>query len=192
MFSCVLKYEVHEIICIAVARLCSAEGLLSALLEKEGIYIPGLLRRFRIDKSLDRLENRRHIRLDILQGKAYADFICRILIILEAHDGTLWNGHGIFLSGVLLKAGNLDREHGVICIDLVYGRSAVNSHILLLGGRAFHILVEGQLQSQLVAGKVGRSVSRIRADHYRAVLGHRHYRRLLRTSGQKQPHTQYS
>ena len=56
MFSSMLIDSIHEIILVRMARLDSAEGLLSALLEKEIIDILRLLRSIRVHERPDRIQ----------------------------------------------------------------------------------------------------------------------------------------
>ena len=56
MFSSMLIDSIHEIILVRMARLDSAEGLLSALLEKKIVDILRLLRSIRVHERPDRIQ----------------------------------------------------------------------------------------------------------------------------------------
>ena len=90
--------RIHEIILVRMARLHTAEGLLSALLQKEIVDILRLLRSIRVHERLDGIQLRRHIWLDKLHSEGESDLVSCVLMLLEAGNRTLGNHQGISLS----------------------------------------------------------------------------------------------
>ena len=88
MLTYIIIYEVHEIILVGMAGLCSGQRLFAALLLQEIIDQLSLLGCIRIDQRLHRTGISRGIRLDMFHGESNADLLCRLLIGTIAKNGS--------------------------------------------------------------------------------------------------------
>ena len=183
MLTYIIIYEVHEIILVGMAGLCSGQGLPAALLLQEIIDQRRLLGCIRIDQRLHRAGIGRDVRLNMFHGESNADLLRRLLIGTITQNGSLGHCDSVCFTRFESKNAYCKLVGG--SCDIPDRGFAVNRNLSLPVRKTLDAAVEYHGNSQGAAHKVARPVRRVARHQLWSGNSLRRFL-LLTTSQQKQ------